>query len=141
MKAQQRNSLSDKKGENEMTTLQTVTEYARNLAETFGAALTVAKQQTSFTHLLVNTSTGAASLRETIEDDYLPDDPGYISVTKTKHRSALDSCESCEEDDEFSECAENAENWDVNALAEEIEDKLTDAGVTDTSVASWKQQA
>ena len=123
-----------------MTILQTVTEYARYLAETFGSGITVAARQTSFTHLIVNTSTGAASLRETIEDDYLPDGPGYLSVIKTRHRSASDSCEACEEDDEFAEWAENAENWDVNALDEEILDKLTEAGVTDTSVAGWKLQ-
>lgn len=120
-----------------MSILSTVTEYARHLAETFGSGITVAAQQTSFTHLMVNTSTGAASLRETIEDDYLPDGPGYLSVTKTRHRSASDSCEACSEDDEFSEWAENAEKWDVNALAEEILDKLTEAGITDESVAVW----
>ena len=123
-----------------MTIFQTATEYARYLSETFGARITVAEQKTSFTHLIVNMSSGAASLRETIEDDNLPDDQGYLSVIKTRHRSESDSCESCSDDDEFEEWAENAETWDVNELSDEIFDKLTEAGITDASVAAWKLQ-
>jgi hypothetical protein len=124
-----------------MTILQTVPEYARYLAETFGSGIAVAERQSGFTHLIVNTSTGAASLQETIEDDYLPNGPDLISVITTRSRTASDNCEACEEDGEFAEWSEDAENWDVNALTDEIGDKLTESGVTDASVIAWKLQA
>jgi hypothetical protein len=121
-----------------MTILQTAIEYARYLAETFGSGLAVTERQTSCMHLIVNTSTGAASIRETIDDDYQSNCPVYISVTKTRCRSASGSCDACAEDDEFAEWAEDAEHWDVNALADEILGKLTEADVTDTSVDAWE---
>lgn len=124
----------------EMTILQTIIEYARHLAETFGSRLAVAECQTSCTYLIVNTSTGDASILNTLDDDYQPNGPIYISVTKTRRQSASGSCDACAEDDEFAEWAEDAEHWDVNALVDEIVDKLVEAGVTDTSVASWGLQ-
>jgi hypothetical protein len=123
-----------------MASLQTVSEYARHLAETFGSLLAVAERQTSCTNLIVNTSTGEASVLETIDADYQPYGPPYISVTKTRCLSASGSCDACTEDDEFAAWAENAESWDVNALADEILGRLEEAEVTNASVAAWELQ-
>ena len=123
-----------------MASLQTVSEYSRHLAETFGSLLAVAERQTSCTHLIVNASNGDASIFETIDSDYQPNAPVFILVAKTRCLSAPGNCWACTDDDEFTEWAENAETWDVNALADEILARLTQAGVTDASVATWKLQ-
>jgi hypothetical protein len=121
-------------------TIKTIPEYARHLAETFGSQLSVAERQTSCTSLIVNTCTGEATLVETIHDDYQTNDAACIQVIETRHMSASGGCDACEEDDEFAAWLADATYWDVDALAEEIADRLVRTGVTDTSVEAWGVQ-